>query len=262
MLLNRSQLIVIALSVLLFVILIFGCDTTPPEIRGKEKSMSQTIEATSVQNILKQAQSKMSREELAVIDLLNKELNETPDSLQKDKLIALSSKWYEMGNAAMAGHYAQKVAELDNQEQSWAVSGTTYTLCLKSTEDPKIKDFCTGRAMKSFENALSLNPENVEHRINMALVKVENPPNGQPMTGILELIELNKSYPNNVSIMNQLARLAIRTNQIDKAIARLNTAIAIEPDNTTTNCLLAEALTLAGKESEGEKYKEKCLNNR
>jgi hypothetical protein len=218
MLLNPKQLLLIAFSVVLFLVLYLGCDTTPPKIKDNEKSLSQNIETTSVQNILIEAKKTMTREQIAVIDLLNKELNSSDDSLKVDRLIALSSKWYEFNQPAIAGDYAQQIAELKQDEQSWSISGTTYALCIKTTEDQKVRDFCSNRAHKSFDNALSLNPENVEHKINKALVNVENPPNGQPMTGILELRGLNEKYPENTSVINQLAKLAIRTNQFDRAI--------------------------------------------
>lgn len=257
--LTKNQIVLIISCLVLFGIIYFGCDTTPPEIREVEKSISQNIETTSIQNIVVDARKKMSREQIAIIDLLKSDLDNATDSTKVENLINLSSKWYEFGNAALSGYYAQQVAEINNDEISWSVSGTTYTLCVKTTEDQNVRDFCSGRALKSFENALSLNPDNVETKINMALVNVENPPNGQPMTGILQLRDLVAKYPENTSVLNQLAKLAIRTNQIDKALERLNTSIGLDPDKIATNCLLAEALSLAGRAVEGEQYKEKCL---
>ena len=49
MTLNKSQWALIAGAVVLFGVLYFGCDTTPPEIKDSEKSRSINIEATSVQ---------------------------------------------------------------------------------------------------------------------------------------------------------------------------------------------------------------------
>lgn len=261
MVLSNKQIILVAASIGLVILMYFGCDITPPQIKDSEKSLSQNIEATSVQNILNAAQKSMTKEQIAVIDLLLKELQESEDSSKVEKLIALSSKWYEFGQPALSGDYAQQVAEIEQSESAWAVTATTYTLCVKLSTDQTIKDFCSKRALSSFDNALSLNPDNVEHKINRALVNVENPPNGQPMTGILQLRSLNEKYPENTSVINQLAQLAIRTNQIDRAIDRLLVAIKLEPENKTSNCLLAEAYTLAGKESEGATYREKCLSN-
>jgi predicted Zn-dependent protease len=66
------------------------------------------------------------------------------------------------------------------------------------------------------------------------------------MRGILMLRELNEALPNNVLVMNTLARLAIKTGQIDRAIQRLETSLGLEPDNQNTICLLATAYGNAG----------------
>ena len=261
MTLNNNQWALIIGAFVLFGVLYFGCDTTPPEIKDSEKSRSMNIEATSVQNIMRDAAASMTREQRAVIDLINKEMEESTDSTKTEYFIQLSSKWYEYGYPAIAGHYAQLVAEDVNDENSWSIAGTTYTLCIKASQDQIIKDFCSGRARKAFESALSLNPDNINHRINMALVNVENPPNGMPMTGILQLRELNEQYPESTAVINQLARLAIRTGQYDRAIERLTQALSLDPENQTSICLIAEAYELSGKASEGTIYREKCLNS-
>ena len=259
MTLNRQQIILITSCVGLFIVLYFGCDTKPPEVKNSEKSLVNTIEATSIQNIMKDAGGKLDQEQHIVIDYMTKSLGSEEDSSRIERLEALSSKWYEFGFPSIAGYYAEEIANKRNTEDAWSICGTTYTLCIKLSEQQDVKDFCAGRALKAFESAISLNPSNIDHRINMALVNVENPPNGQPMTGILQLRELNEKYPENVAVLNQLARLAIRTNQIDKALERLEQAIAIEPENKNTNCLLAEAYGLAGQAPREESYREKCL---
>ena len=259
--LEKSQLLLILASILLIIIIYFGCDTSTPEVRESEKSLSQTIEVTSIDNIISEAKSSLSKEQLALVDLMTMEVKTSPDSLRNGKLIALSSYWFETGHSAISANYAEQVAESENSEKSWSVAGTTYALCVKSYGDQKIKDYCASRAMKCFENAISINPDNIDHRINMALVNVDNPPNGQPMTGILQLRELNEKFPENVKIMNQLARLALMTGQTDKAIQRLSRAVEIEPENKTSNCLLADAYASKGMTDLEALYKRKCMDN-
>ncbi len=256
---NNKQKILVGLCTLLFIVLYWGCETKTPQVKDKEKSLSHNIESTGIENIRISAHNAMNEGQRAIIDLLATELSKSTDSTKLEKLINLSSKWYEFGNPAMAGYYAEEVAKIENTEKAWSISGTTYAICIKGESDQKVKDFCTKRALTSFENAITINPANVDHRINTALVKVDNPPNGQPMTGILELLDLNKKYPENVSVLNQLAQLALKTNQVDKAIGRLKKAVELEPNNKMSNCLLVEALTQAGKEEEVTAYKEKCL---
>ena len=104
-----------------------------------------------------------------------------------------------------------------------------------------MRDFCTQRAVNAFQNAASLNPTKLDYKINLALCYTENPPQDEPMKGILLLRDLDKENPDNAAINIQLARLAIKTGQFDKAIARLEKVLASEPNNKKAVCFLAEA---------------------
>ena len=78
------------------------------------------------------------------------------------------------------------------------------------------------------------------------------------------LIELNKQYPENVPLLTQLGRLAIKTGQFDKAVQRLEQALSLEPDNPTANCLIVKAYEGAGDEPKAAEFRPKCdkLTNR
>src|SRR5690606_5723955 len=102
------------------------------------------------------------------------------------------------------------------------------------------------------------NPSNLQHQVNLALVYTENPPSENPMKGILMLVNLNKQEPENVMVLNQLGRLAIKTGQFEKAIERLSKAIELEPDNLASNCLLAKAYQGTGDQAKASKYQTQC----
>ena len=78
------------------------------------------------------------------------------------------------------------------------------------------------------------------------------------MEGIMMLRKLNEDNPKNVKIINQLAKLAIRTNQIDRAIERLLIAVGIDSENNTSNCLLAQAYEAKNDAANAQKYAAKC----
>jgi cytochrome c-type biogenesis protein CcmH/NrfG len=85
-----------------------------------------------------------------------------------------------------------------------------------------VKAFCNQRAVQAFENAISLNPDNASHRLNLALTYTEMPPEDNPMKGILLLRELQEQYPENTQVLNALGRLAIQTGQYARAVERLD----------------------------------------
>lgn len=259
MLLNKTQIIVILSSICLFFILWKGFDTKSKNIKELEKSRALTIETTGIENLIAAASKQVPQDQLIMLDALAEELKKIGDDSSKVNILKkISAKWYEQGQAAISGHYAEQIAEKQKDEASWAIAGTTFVICVKTATESKVKDFCTKRAISSFEKAISVNPENVENRVNLALCYIENPPADNPMAGILMLRELNTKYPKDVTILNQLGRLALKTNQIPKAVERLEQAIALDKDNKTTICLLAEAYAAAGKTEKAQIFGTKC----
>lgn len=250
--LTKGQKILIFSSLLMVGLLYFGFDYKPKNIKSLEKSRENNLEVTSIENLLLEARNTMS---LADQNLMEAMKPKSKDDLESLK--AYSSKWYELGFPVISAYYAEEVAKRDSTAESWSIAGTSYGLGAKSSEKEKEKLFANKRAIACFENAISLQPEEISNQINLALMYVDMPPKDQPMKGILMLRQLNEKNPKNVSVLNQLARLAIATNQLDKAEGRLKEAIAIEPNNKMTNCMLADLLS-SSKPSEANLYKSVC----
>lgn len=244
---TKLQWIVVLSAVGLFFLLYFGCSTKAQKQRAVERTRALQAESTDISVLQKNAKEELSSSQSGRIFLLEQELAQLQtDSAKVPQLQRISGAWFELGHPAIAGYYAQEIAELTGTEESWSIAGTTYTICVQQETEPRIRDYCTGRAIRSFENAISLNPDETAHQVNLALVYTENPPPDNPMRGILMLRELNDADPNNVLVMNTLARLAIKTGQMDRAIQRLEKSLELEPDNQNTICLLATAYQNAG----------------
>lgn len=245
---TKLQWIIIFSAVGLFFLLYFGCDTKTGKQQQLEKTRALQAESTDINVLLKNAKAGLSSSQNGRIFLLEQELAQSEDdSLRIGQLQRLSGAWFDFGHPAIAGHYAQEIAESTGTEESWSIAGTTYTICVQQTAEEKVRDYCTGRAVRAFENAISLNPDQIAHQVNLALVYTENPPQDNPMRGVLMLRELNDAHPNNVLVMNTLARLAIKTGQFDRAIQRLETSLELAPENQNTICLLATAYAGAGQ---------------
>lgn len=258
MALNKSQFGSIVIAVLAFSVLYFGCDTKSSDLKKADETRALNMEATSIQNILLDAKKTLTREQMSIIEALNVELKKTNTVESEIELSKrLSSTWYEMGHPIVAGHYAEEIAKVEETEDSWSIAGTSYLLGVKSSEEKKLRDYATSHAIGAFEAAMSINPENMDHKINKALCFVENPVES-PMEGIMMLRKLNEDHPNSVKVINQLAKLAIRTNQIDRAIERLLVAVGIDSENNTSNCLLAQAYEAKNDAANAQKYAAKC----
>lgn len=257
---TRLQLSIIASAIALFFVLYFGCDTQPKKQQLLEKSRALAAERTDASAMIDEAFASLKPAQRSAVQELTAQAEAAgSDTAQAPNLYRqLSGEWYQLGFQAIAGYYAQRVAELVNDDESWSIAGTTYLLCFQQSGDEKSKSFCLPKAVAAFENAISLAPDNVKHRVNLALCYVESPPQDNPMKGILMLRDLNTRYPGNVAVINQLARLAIKTGQYDRAIERLEEALRLAPDDTNANCLMALALEESGKAAAAAPFALKC----
>lgn len=256
---TKLQLIVVSSAVVLFGILYFGFDTKPREHAKIEQNRAQNAESTNVSSLIMEARDELRPEASATLLALERQLKQVEaDSLKVGIYQQISSTWYAEGHPAIAGFYAEQLAEIVDTEEAWSIAGTTYSIGLNNTTEDKLRTYCFGRAVKAFENAISINPLNVDHKINLALCYIEVPPAGNPMKGILMLRELNEKYPENVPVLNNLGRLAIQTGQFERAITRLLKAVELDAENLAANCLLAQAYEGLGKTAEASVYKDKC----
>lgn len=257
---NKTQIITVLSSIALFLILYLGCDITSPEQQKMQQTTSANMVSTDISVLLKEAREKLDATQITTIELLDAQIEEVQDSTKIDLLKQLSSKWYEFGHPAIAGFYAQTIAEAESDEDAWSIAGTTYSICAQRVQEQKVRDYCFTNAVQSFENATSLNPDNPQHRVNLAVLYTDNPPPQNPMKGILMLRELTQKYPENASVLVNLGRLAIKTSQFDKAIERLNQALALEPNSRQAICLIARAYEAKGDTENANKFAQRCQN--
>jgi Flp pilus assembly protein TadD len=78
------------------------------------------------------------------------------------------------------------------------------------------------------------------------------------MKGVMMLRELQEAYPDNTLVLNTLGRLALQTGQWVRGIERLQQALALEPDNKNTICLLAQAYAGLGDQENAAIFAERC----
>lgn len=255
---NTLQVGSIGASVVLFLILYFGFSKVSPKQQVLEKSRAVNMTTISVENLLQQAHSKLSDSEAASVLALEQTLSSSSASDKITTLKQLSGKWFELGHPAIAGHYAKLIAEEEKTPEAWGMGGTTFAIAAQRATEDEIRAFCSQQAIQCFESAISLNPNEVSNRINLALVYTDNPPAENPMKGVLMLRELNETTPGNPSVLVALAKLAIKTNQLDKARERLEEANGIQPNQPGIVCLLADVYAGLKEKALSDQFGKNC----
>lgn len=259
---TRTQIFAIVGSVVLALYLYIGCETTPDKFRKLEKSRLLSVEETDIELLKQEAKSKFSPAQIAQLEGLEAAFGKaSSDSARLDYLQQLSGAWFDMGIYAVAGYYAQMAAEQAPDGERWGIAGATYAIGLQRAESDNSKAFCAKRALGAFENAVSLDPGEVSHKINLALVYTERPPQENPMKGIQMLLQLQEEYPENAGVYYQLGRLAIRTGQYEKAVERLERAIALGSGRIEAFCLLQQAYEALGDQIKAAQARTRCNRN-
>ena len=256
---KRAQYLALLAAIAVFLTLYLGFSTIPPAQKMTERSRALKGESTSFQALLGDAKAHLTGGAAeALLALEQKENAATADSSRINALKALSAWWYDQGKPLVAGGYAEQVAELEQSDAAWSVAGATFYHALSGEQDPTLRAYAGTHAVKAFESAISLAPEQVEHRVNLALVYAENPPPDKPMQAVLMLRELESKHPDNAAVYNALGRLAIKTNQWTRAVERLEKAWALDNTNPNTPCLLAKAYEGAGQTDKAVVFAKRC----
>ena len=255
---RRPQWIAASIAFALVIITYWGCPVRAPEM--EEGFRQGPLQATGVQSLIREAHAALTPAQQATLSTLEDRLaSQEEDSARVDLLQQLAGEWYQAGQPAISGAYAEQIAEIVNTEEAWSIAATTFSLCLRQTDaEGKVRQYCSGRAEQAYQAAISLNPTGAENRINLALTYTDNPPPDNPMKGILMLRELEQQYPEEPLVYVTLAQLAIKTNQLDRAAERLLKADQLQPGNPDVVCPLAKVFENLGRAGEADIYARKC----
>lgn len=256
---TKAQYALIVAAIALFSGLYFGFDTKTSTQRATDRSRALTGEQTSVETLTAEARQNLTPEQAAQIGALEQKIQQASADAERVALIKqLSGLWYRFGEHPVAGAMAEEAALLENTDTAWSVAGALFFGALNETTEPVKRAYCADHAVKSFENAASLNPDKVEHRVNLALVYAENPPPDNPMKAVLMLRDLESKHPDQAVVYNALGRLAIKTGQWQRAVDRLEKSWSLDKNNPNTPCLLAKAYEGVGDPKKAETFAKLC----
>ena len=256
---SKLQIAVIVFFTALFLGLYFFVPNKPKE--QQEINRQRAISASSItpEKLLQAAQVTTPPAELDSIFQIEKQLDSASTKAQQiDLLKRISSKWNLAGNFPLGGVYAEEVATLLQTDTAWSIAGSTYFSGFRFARDTGIGNYCLDKAINSFESAISINPDDSRHRVNLGLCYVEG---GQaPMKGILMIRDLLKKYPDDVLVLYTLGRLSVQSGQFDKAVERLEKVVSIDDKNLNAHYLLAESFRELRNTPKAVEHYEICLN--
>ncbi len=226
---TKSQMIVLGLA-LVFFLALYSCPTRPPDRKQIDRDRQEEAVAINTDKLLLRAKEIYSQEQLSSVLGLEQGLNPMLSPTEEVEILKnISSQWNMLGDFALGGVYAERVANVVATDSAYSIAGTTYFSCFQRDKDSLVQKFCFDKAIQSFESAISIAPDNPVHNVNLGLCYVES--GSQPMKGIMVIRDVAEKFPENALASITLGRLSLRTGQYDKAIQRLENALKHEPQN-------------------------------
>lgn len=259
---NKKSTILYVCCALFACLLYFCTDVKTAEEKAIEKSRVLVKQSTSVESLIRDAHHDLSPELKNQLDEANVLMERaTSDEERLQLKERLSSIWFAANQYAIAGHYAEQIAEERQDVESWSIAGTVFTQGIQREEDQKVKAFCADHAREAFNQALLIEPANPEAELNKALTFIYQPDESNPMAGIQMLLAIKKDYPDYAPVYRTLGRFAIQTGQYEKALERLRQAYSLEKDAGKVSCLMAQAFTAMEQLDSAAYYTGLCNKN-
>ncbi len=256
---NKKQIYYIIGALVLLGVLYFGFDNFPSSTKALEKSRALNTQEYDISSYQAEAKASLGKEDMKYLETLEVQVQHArEDSAKINVLKQLSGHWFQLQNPIMAGLYAKEIAVIEETATSWAITGTTFASGLQRDLGEKEKAFLRDQAVKAFENAISIEPQVIDHRVNQALCYIEFPLANEPMKGIQMLVGLTNNYPDSPVPPYQLARLAVKTGQYERGLTRIEQALVLDPSNARIACLAIEIYTALNKPAEAEALKGIC----
>ena len=258
---SKFQIVAVVLAAILFLVLYVAVPTKPNERKQIDKTRALQAEepvSITINQLLKASKGKFDTEKLEPILKLEKKLESGSKEENVATLKSISSEWNKLDQFALGGFYAEEVAKIEESGTAWSIAGTTYYTCYQQASDSLIRAHCIDKAIGDFENAISLEPDNNTHRVNLGLCYVNGSPN--PMKGILMIREVAEKNPENALASITLGKLSLRTNQLEKALKRFNTVIENDPKNVDAHYWMGQTFLQKGDKSKAVDYLKKCIS--
>jgi len=150
-----------------------------------------------------------------------------------------------------------QVAATENTDENWTRAGNIYmAINMGEQNDEALAKFAVTKAAECYQKASDLNPEDLDLKINLASAHMEG--GEQVMQGVQILLAIIEKHPDHIPANLILGRYGIVSGQYDKAVARLEKVVKLDPKNSEAFFYLAEAYNALGRKEDAVKTFEQC----
>lgn len=239
--LSKTQIAVISGSLILIVLLLFANTKLLPKKDAVQSSEHADPNSISFSKMVQNAIDGLSSDEKKAVQKLDENIKTSSD--KKTAFENMINLWDSLQRPAIAAYYMEQAALASPIEKNWMEAGNRYYAATRFVQEAD-RHLLFEKAIESFQHVLELNPQNVDAKISLASCYVEG--SSDPMKGIGMLKEIEKTDSNNVNLQLNFAFFSERSGQWDKAIARFEKVLRIQPDFIEAYLHLADAYQQKG----------------
>lgn len=198
----------------------------------------------------------MNTNNSSTITSLENQLENPTTALQSGIYDSLIRLWKAADKLNMAAYYFSEKAKLENSEKNLNFAGQLHLDLMHDAPYQGLQIWEAKQAISCFEKSLQSNPNNDTVKMALASCFIEGV--GETMKGVQILLGIVKEHPDHVPANILLGKMAVQSQQFDKAIVRLERLKTIEPKNTEVLYFLAEAYKGKGEKEKAIVLFEQC----
>ena len=161
---------------------------------------------------------------------------------------SLISFWDQHKKPGISAFYAEKKAKKDISEKNYLNAAYRYFDAFKDANYSLEQSYFVNKAIECYTEVLKINPENLNAKTDLGICYAESAIN--PMQGIALLQEVVKKDPNHENAQLNLGFLSVKSGQYDKALARFNTVLKINPSRVDVYVFIGQTYLQMGNKAE------------
>jgi tetratricopeptide (TPR) repeat protein len=253
---------------LVALVLLFG-KTVPAKNQVKLSGSTQnnttdntTASTVTIDTILVLAKKQLSPEQVMRINTLEHSISR--GAVQDQKLHIyhqLARFWFDSARVFEPfAWYEAEAARLENSEKSLTFTAQLFLDNLQVDEVGQRRQWKALQAKDLFERSLKINPKNDSAKVGLGACYLFGGISATPMEGIMKIREVVEKDSTNIYAQLMLARGSVMSGQYDKAVARLETVVRLQPKNIDGILMLADVYERMGNKSNAIIWYNKSLS--
>ncbi len=237
---------------LLSFLLVFGKTVTKKEVTPSPTTATSQAPAFAIEKLISEEKQKLTPAQLDYVNKLENSISRGDVKAQQIKVYdQLASFWDDsVHQHELHIFYTSESAKLVNSEKNLTFAAQLMLEEVRKERDPAKRGWKSEQAIALFEQAISLNPGNDSLKVGLGSCYVFGKGMaGDPqetMKGIQQLLQVVARDSTNMKAQLVLGIGGVISNQLDKAITRLELVVKNEPRNLEAISWLADAYAAKG----------------